>query len=122
MDRQLPSGGWNIGSTMIYGRETYPQLHCTGLALSALAGRVEKKDIDRSLAYLKAQVTACRTPLSLCWALFGLGAWGERPREAQHWIFNCLSRQKKFGIYGTTLLSLIILAYEAKGGFLETIS
>jgi hypothetical protein len=122
MDRQLPRGGWNIGSTIIYGQETYPQLDCTGLALSALAGQVDKKEIERSLAYLKAQIVRCRTPLSLCWALFGLGAWGERPTEAQRWIIDCLSQQTKFGTYGRTLLSLIVLAHRAKGGFLETIS
>jgi len=122
MNRQLSRGGWNYGNTIIYGRETDPQLDCTGLAISALSGQVDKKEIERSLAYLKAQVAGCQTPLSLCWALFGLGAWGERPTEAQRWIFECLSRQKIFGPYGTTLLSLILLAYEAKGGFLETIS
>ncbi len=119
IDRQLPSGGWNIGSTIIYGRETYPQLDCTGIALSALAGQVERGQIERSLNYLKTQAAICRTPLSLSWALFGLGAWGERPSEAKRWLVDCLSRQKKYGAYGTTLLSLILLAYDAKDGFLE---
>jgi len=119
IDRQLPSGGWNIGSTIIYGRETYPQLDCTGIALSALAGQVERGQIERSLNYLKTQAAICRTPLSLGWALFGLGAWGKRPPEAKRWLVDCLSRQKKYGAYGTTLLSLILLAYDAKDGFLK---
>jgi hypothetical protein len=121
MDRQLPSGGWNIGSTIIYGRETYPQLDCTGIALTALQGYVDRKEIDRSLRYLNSKVATCRTPLSLGWALFGLGAWGERPAEARHWLLNCLSRQKKYGPYGTASLSLILLALQAKGGLLELI-
>lgn len=120
IDRQLPSGGWNIGNTIVYGRETHPQLDCTGIALSALAGQVERGQIERSLNYLKAQAALCRTPLSLGWTLFGLGAWGERPTEAKKWIIECLSRQRKYGAYGTTLLSLLVLAYSSNGGFLET--
>jgi hypothetical protein len=121
-DFQLPSGGWNIGSLIIFGRETYPQIDCTGIALTALKGYVRKEEIDRSLHYLKSEIALCRTPLSLGWALFGLDAWGERPPEVKRWLLDCLSRQKKYGDYGTTLLSLVLLAYEAKGGFLETIS
>jgi hypothetical protein len=122
MDRQLPSGGWNIGSTIIYGRETYPQLDCTGIALATLAGHVEKKGVELSLNYLKTHVVSCRTPLSLAWAIFGLGAWGERPTEANKWLIESLSKQKIFGTYGTTLLSLLVLAYSSNGGFLEAIA
>lgn len=122
MDRQLPSGGWNYGNTIVYGQELYPQPESTCMALTALAGQVEKKEVQRSLDYLKVQAVSCRTPLSLGWALFSLGAWSERPAEARSWIVECLSRQRKFGAYGTTLLSLLLLAYKAKGGFLETIS
>ena len=92
------------------------------MALTALAGQVEKKEIQRSLNYLKSQAVSCRTPLSLGWALFGLGAWGERPTEAKKWIIESLSRQRKYGTYGTTLLSLLVLAYSSNGGFLETIA
>ena len=119
MDRQLPGGGWNYGNTVVYGQELYPQPESTGMALTALAGQVEKKEIERSLDYLKLHVVSCHTPLSLGWALFGLGAWDERPPEAKRWLVDCLSRQKKYGTYGTTLLSLLLLAYKAKRGFLE---
>jgi hypothetical protein len=122
MDRQLPSGGWNVGSTIVYGRESYPQIENTGVALSALSGQVERGQIGQSLQFLGGQATNCRTPLSLGWALLGLGAWKERPPEASHWVLECLSRQKKCGAYGTTLLSLMLLAHEAKGGFPEAIS
>jgi hypothetical protein len=122
LDRQLPGGGWNFGSTIIYGQASYPQIESTGMTLAALAGKMSKKDVERSLDYLKLQVASCHTPLSLGWALFGLGAWQQRPPEARRWLGDCLSRQNKYGAYGTTLLSLILLAYEAKGGFLETIS
>ena len=122
MDRQLPSGGWNVGSTIVYGQESYPQIENTGMALSALADQMEKRQIERSLHCLQAKAALCRTPLSLGWALLGLGAWKERPPEARRRVVECLSRQKKYGPYGTTLLSLLLLAYEAKSGLLEAIS
>ena len=122
MDRQLSRGGWNYGNTVVYGNELYAQTESTGLALSALAGQVDKKDIQRSLDYLKTQVVSSRTPLSLGWSIFGLSAWGQRPVQANKWIMECLSKQKIFGIYGTTLLSLLVLAYSSDSGFLETIS
>lgn len=122
MDRQLPSGGWNYGGTIVYGQELYPQPENTGMALTALAGQVEKKEIQRSLDYLKSQVVSCRTPLSLGWAIFGLGAWGQRPTEAEKWIIESISMQRKYGPYGTTLLSLLVLAYLSNGSFLETIA
>jgi len=122
MDRQLPGGGWNYGNTIVYGQELYPQPESTGMALTALAGKVEKREIARSLDYLKSQIRSSRTPLSLGWGLFGLGSWGDRPAEARRLIVECLSRQNKFGAYGTTLLSLLVLAYKANGGFLDAIS
>jgi hypothetical protein len=122
VDRQLPSGGWNVGSTVVYGQESYPQLENTGIALSALAGETDRSQIERSLHYLKTKVALCRTPLSLGWSLLGLGAWKARPAEARRWVVECLSSQKKYGAYGTTMLSLMLLAHEAKGGFLEVIA
>ena len=121
MDRQLPGGGWNYGNTLVYGQELYPQPESTGMALVALAGRIEKNKIARSLHHMKSQIVSIRSPLSLGWGLFGLGAWNERPAEAERWLVECLSRQNKFGAYGTSLLSLLLLAYKASGGFLETV-
>ena len=122
MDRQLPRGGWNYGNTVVYGQELYAQPESTGMALTALAGQVDKKEIQRSLDYLKTQVVASRTPLSLGWSIFGLSAWGHRPSQAEKWIIDCLSRQSTFGNYGTTLLSLLVLAYTSNGGFPEMIA
>jgi hypothetical protein len=113
MDRQLPHGGWNYGNAIVYGQELYPQPESTGMALAAIAGGVERKEVELSIRYLNTG--RYRTPLSLGWALLGLGAWGERPRGAQKWIVESLHRQGKYGEYGTTLLSLLILAYQSEG-------
>lgn len=115
-DRQLPRGGWNYGNTLVYGQELYPQPGNTGLALSALAGRVDRSDVSRSLEYLGSRMENVRAPLSLGWGLLGLGAWGIRPEKAESRVFESFGLQRKFGRYDTTLLSLLILAYLARGG------
>jgi hypothetical protein len=117
MNRQLSHGGWNYGNTLVYGKELRPFVETTGIALAALAGHVEKQKISGSLSYLQAQAEQARTPLSLAWALFGLGAWGEYPSEGFAWIDETLKKQTKYGSYGTSLLSILALAYICRGDF-----
>jgi hypothetical protein len=40
LDRQLPHGGWNYGSTYVFGKEHLPMPESTGAALTGLAGMV----------------------------------------------------------------------------------
>jgi hypothetical protein len=117
LDRQLPSGGWNYGNTFAYGRELHPQPDVTGAALTALVGLVPEKQLKRSLEYLKEWVSRLHTPRSLGWAVLGLGAWRSRPRNSDGWIMDCVKRQERYGIYDTTLLSLLFLAWMAERGF-----
>lgn len=114
LDRQLPHGGWNYGNTVLYGSELYPQPDVTGIALAATSGSVEKSEIDRSISYLRNEVKILRTPLSLAWSIIGLASWGERPRESENWIRKSLGLQKKYGSYGTSILSLLLLAFSVK--------
>ncbi|MGA7105492.1 MAG: hypothetical protein WBX49_09135 [Candidatus Deferrimicrobiaceae bacterium] len=116
MDRQLTAGGWNYGNTSVYGQELYPQPENTGLALDALAGRVLRNDVARSLGYLEDRLTHVRAPLSLGWGLLGLGAWEARPGNARRWLRESFELQRKYGPYDTTLLSLLLLAFLATGG------
>jgi hypothetical protein len=117
LDRQISSGGWNYGNTVVYGQELFPHLESTGMALTALAGQVQNEQITSSLDYLSVRVRSCRTPFSLGWALLGLGSWGKIPQEARQWVAESLSRQKVLGLYGTSLISLLLLAFYSKGGF-----
>jgi hypothetical protein len=117
MDRQLPHGGWNYGNTLVYGQELHPFIDTTGLALNAVAGHVKKEDVNLSIQLLKNRVEQCRTPLSLGWALFGLGSWGEFPKKGHVWIEESLKRQENYGAYGTSLLSLLVLASICQGNF-----
>ena len=117
MNRQLPHSGWNYGNTLVYGKELLPFIETTGIALAALAGHVEKEKISGGLRYLQTQAEQARTPLSLAWALFGLGAWGEFPSEGFAWIDETLKKQTKYGPYGTSLLSILALAHMCRGDF-----
>ena len=89
----------------------------TDAGLTALAGRVAKESIKPSILFLQSQIGSCRAPLSPGWALFGLGAWGEFPGEGHSWIGEALNNQEKYGTYGTSLLSLLVLASICEGDF-----
>ncbi len=121
LNRQLPKGGWNYGNTIVFDQELFPMPDTTGIALTALAGQVPQNQINKSLDYLKNRVKQTRTPLSLGWALLGLGAWGERPAESQDWILETLKKQKVFGPYDTSSLSLLIIAFLSTSGLEKVI-
>ena len=109
LDRQLSKGGWNYGNTKVYGKELHPMPGTTGIALQAIAGLVSKERIEKSLIYLKTEVEKLYTPFALGWSLLGLSAWNERPDDAQALILSSLERQKRYGPYSTSLLSLLII-------------
>jgi len=122
LNRQLPQGGWNYGNTRVYGKVLLPFIDTTGMALTALAGHTSEESVKNSINYLRGGVEKCRTPLSLGWALLGLGAWGIFPDESGRWIEQTLARQEKFGPYGTSLLSLLALAFLCRGDFRQIFS
>lgn len=119
LDRQLELGGWNYGNTSVFGQKLRPMAVSTGLALNALARRVPREIVEKSISYLKSQVGHLCTPLSLSWAFLGLGAWGERPANANNFVLQCLNRQKIYGSYDTQHLSLLLVALMAKRGLLS---
>jgi len=121
LNRQLNSGGWNYGNTVVFGSQLWPIPESTGMALSALEGCVLKQRIAQSLGYAAEEASLIRTPLSLSWLILGLGAWSIRPALAREWIQESLDRQKQYGEYNTSLLSALILAYYAPRGFLSVL-
>lgn len=110
LNRQLASGGWNYGNTTTYCVELHPSMESTGLALHALAGHAEEKQVEASLRYLSEGVLKSRTPLWLGWTLLGLGAWGKRPEGAEEWIEETLERQADYGSYNTAWLGVLLTA------------
>jgi len=122
LDRQLSRGGWNYGNTTVFGTELAALPESTGLALAALPRLADKQDVSRSIARLKDTIKTLTTPFSLGWAILGLSAWGERPRDANALIDRCLKRQDRYGAYDTSLIGLMIVARKAEGGLIHAFS
>lgn len=122
VDRQLSKGGWNYGNTTVFDTELAALPESTGLALAALPGLADKKAVSGSIDRLKDFVKTLTTPFSLGWAILGLSAWGERPRDADALIDRCLKRQDRYGTYDTSLMGLTIVARRAEGGLIHAFS
>jgi len=119
LDRQLPKGGWNYGNTTVFGQELNSMPGPTGIALQTLDTLVPREQIEKSLIYLKTTVVNLYTPFALGWSLLGLSAWNERPTNSQALISSSFGRQKKYGHYSTSLLSLLVLASICEKGLLN---
>jgi hypothetical protein len=111
LDRQLPSGGWNMGNTSAFDKELLPVPESTGSALAALNSFTNTEVVQKSLEYLNKIIQDLRTPLALAWGLFGLTSWNRRPENCRQLILETLERQEKYGPYDTDLLSQLIIAY-----------
>lgn len=109
LDRQLPHGGWNYGNTLMFGKELHPMPESTGAALTGLAGMVGQDKVGRSLEYLQGEADRLRTPISLGWALLGLGAWNVWPTNGHALVERCLANQSRYGEYETSALCLLFL-------------
>ena len=118
-DRQLPSGGWNYGNRKVFGQELYPMPDMTGIALSALKGRVEERQVANSLAYLTKQVKQLDTPFSLGWGILGLSAWDKTPEEKTKLIMKCLDSKNRYGPDDTVSYCILLLSYLASAGLMN---
>ncbi|MBA3613296.1 MAG: terpene cyclase/mutase family protein [Nitrospirales bacterium] len=116
LNRQLPSGGWNYGSTTVFNRELPPLPECTAIALQALADNIAMHEIERSLQYLSRELPQLRTPISLGWTLLGIGAWGLKPTNTEELVSDCFHRQERYGPYALPSLALLLCAVKASHG------
>jgi hypothetical protein len=119
LDRQLATGGWNVGTTISFGQQTWPTPEATGLALQALAGLVPTPEIQKSVAYLRSQLSTLSAPMSLGWAILGLQAWQETIEQPQERILQVLDRQAQLGPCDTFSLSLLLLACHCQAGLIH---
>ena len=118
MDRRLPAGGWNYGNTTVFNRELSPEPEYTGQALCAVSGFVHHSEVSKSIDYLAKEISTLKTPVSLCWGIFGLMAWSVKIKDNRERILNSLSLQQKYGPYDTSLLSQLVIAYNTEGNLL----
>jgi hypothetical protein len=122
LDRQLPSGGWNMGNTFVFDKELLPVPESTGHALTALNSFSNTEVVQKSLDYLNKIVQDLRTPLALAWGLFGLTSWNRIPENYRQLILETLERQEKYGPYDTDLLSQLIVAYYTGADLIRFVS
>ena len=109
VDRQLELGGCNYGNTRVLGQATLPHVQPTGLAMLAIAGESQNDPrIQLSLDYLEQSLHKNTATGSLCYALLGLTAHGQRPARAEALLARALSRELDRGTscYKLALLSL----------------
>lgn len=116
INRQLTDGGWNFGSTTVFMRELHPLPECSAIALQALAATTPIREVKRSLDYLLHELPHLRTPISLGWALLGLGAWGLRPTTTEELVRASLQLQERYGPYPLPSLALLLCAVKASHG------
>jgi hypothetical protein len=124
LDRQIDSGGWNYGNSRVFGAELRPAAESTGLVLAALAGRVPRREVERSLAQLEADLPSLRTPLALGWSFLAAGAW-QLPSvlgDREHAIDETLARAGRYGGYETADLALLLVARAAPRGLLAALA
>ena len=118
LDRQLHDGGWNYGNTTVFGRQLRPMPESTGLALNALAKRVKRKDVEKSISYLKQEMNLLKTPLSFSWGFLGLSAWGERPQIDEYSLISNYRRRETIGVQRTEELCLVAICMLSRTGLL----
>jgi hypothetical protein len=118
LDRQLDKGGWNYGNTAVFGQQLRAMPESTGLALNALAGKTPRKNVKKSITYLKREIDRLKTPLSYSWGFLGLSAWGELPEIHQKSLIENYKRRETYGMHRTEEICLMIFCMLSTTGFL----
>jgi hypothetical protein len=124
LDRQIANGGWNYGNSRVFDADLLSAPESTGLVLAALAGAVERSQIELSLARLAEELPRLRTPLALAWSLLAAAAWrldvgaGERARA----IDETFARAPRYGGYETADVALLAIALAAPHGLLAALA
>ena len=76
LDRALPTGGWNYGNPLVYGKVLQPFVPTTALALLALHDQPRATQVAGGLGWLSAHRLSELSASALAWAAIGLRAFG----------------------------------------------
>ncbi len=115
VDRLLVEGGCNYGNTVVFGQTLRPHLEPTGITLLALRGEHDPSGrLDRSVAYLRRELSENTSTASLCYGLLGLAAQNAFPPEAHDWLAAAAHRTlaRDASSYKLALLALAALGPE----------
>jgi hypothetical protein len=75
-DRSCKDGGWNYGSSNVYGQELYPYVPTTAITLLAMQDRRSDPVITRAVHYLAANATTEQSAMALALALIAGTIYG----------------------------------------------
>ena len=78
ISKMCADGGWNYGTAQALGRDgdSYPET--TGIALLALHGARESRELARARAAALRHLETCKTAEGIAWLRMGLAAHGQR--------------------------------------------
>jgi hypothetical protein len=82
LDRVCRVGGWNYGNSNMLGKELFPYVPTTAIALLALQDQRDHEAVKRSLDYLSTHCLDERSGLSLSLSRIALAVFGAPNREA----------------------------------------
>jgi len=80
-DRACRDGGWNYGSSNVYGQELFPYVSTTALGLMAMQDRSGDPIVTRALQRLERGYTSELTPMALALTVIAFEMY-KRPRDA----------------------------------------
>jgi hypothetical protein len=72
-DRSCRDGGWNYGSSNVYGQELFPYVPTTAIGLLAMQDQPTDPVVSRALRYLEARYQSEATPIALALTVIALG-------------------------------------------------
>jgi hypothetical protein len=81
VDRCCREGGWNFGNANVMGKDLFPHVPTTALALLALQDRREEDAVTRSVAFLESHWTDEVSMMALGLSIICLSVYG-RPVDA----------------------------------------
>ena len=73
-DRACGDGGWNYGSSNVYGQELFPYVSTTALGLIAMQDRRTDRIVTRALQRLESSYASESTPMALALTIIALDA------------------------------------------------
>ena len=114
-DRACSDGGWNYGSSNVYGQELFPYVSTTALGLIAMQDRRTDPIVTSALHKLESGYATESTPMALALTVIALEAHA-RPRDAPRALLS--KRLSESAIDTSTLaraMSLYALADSTNG-------
>jgi hypothetical protein len=110
-DRCGTSGGWNVGSTNILGREVWPFVPTTSVGLLALQDRPSMPEVERSVDWLLKHWRQEQSPLALALTLIALNVHGIPSKDPERAL---LAHVAQHGV-PDNLTSLAVILYALTG-------